>query len=577
MTADQPQAKNSRRGLRRPAGVRWLDENLNSVVVTLIALVTVFAGLVAYLETGADNAYSVAVREGQTLAMDALGNEMSSRQRENYDFALYTTWSEWEERYSQTQGADETAAARARHVMDLIAPQSPLLDETGPYFTPETLTRTYGADVGAYHVDMNLVETTRLLEKRAFAIERASVWNAKADGYVTVLTVLAVALFLFGLSTTMKGGLRYVFVVAGSILVGLAVTGTVDLALRPILTIPDEAIAAYAEGKGRTWTLDYEGAVESFDRAVAAYPAYTNALAERGKAHLRADDYEAAVADFMLAIEQGRESASTYWELGWAHYLLGNYEASLAASRRGLELDPDLLPVLLNIATAQLASGDAEGAMFEYELALTLAADPNAAVPISWNHLYLRETVNDLDRLLAAVGGQTDFADAPDLSRVTDRAALRTAAEAARQRLKEGLVSLEVAGQPRMEPAGRDAVAVDLCPLRGPDRGAGRPGRHLCPGRAGRRGQPLVRKPAPGGTRLAAGDPPVERRAGHARNPADDGRGPHLGRRAVGHLAARTHRPLARRPGAARRTLHCRVLRQWPVETERQLSGAGQR
>lgn len=448
MSAEQPQKKAARRG------ARWVDENFNKLVVAIIALVTVYAGLVAYLQTWADNGYSLAVREGQTLAMDALGNEMSSRQRENYDFALYTTWSEWEKRYSQAAGVDDTAAARARDVMDLIAPLTPLLDESSPYFTPETLTQTYWADVGAYHVDTNLVETTRLLEKRAFAIERASVWNAKSDGYVTVLTVLAVALFLYGLSTTMTGRLRYVFVVAGAILVGLAVAGTVDLTLRPIVTVPDEAIAAYAEGKGQMWTFDYEGAVEAFDRAVAAYPHYANTLAERGKAHLRADDYEAAIVDFLQSIEHGRESAGTYWELGWAHYLLGDYEASIAASRRALELDPDLLPVLMNLATAQLASGDTEGAMFQYELGLTMAADLNAAVPISWSHLYLRESINDLDRLLAALGGRTGFADEPDLSRVADRVALRAAAEAARQRLKEGLVALEVAGQPRLEPAG---------------------------------------------------------------------------------------------------------------------------
>jgi tetratricopeptide (TPR) repeat protein len=448
MSAEQPKKKAARRG------ARWLDENFNKLVVAIIALVTVYAGLVAYLQTWADNGYSTAVREGQTLAMDALGNEMSSRQRENYDFSLYTTWSEWEERYSQAEGVDDAAAARAQDVMDLIAPLTPLLDESGAYFTPETLTQTYWANVDAYHVDTNLVETTRLLEKRAFAIERASVWNGKSDGYVTVLTVLAVALFLYGLSTTMKGGLRYVFGVAGTILISLAVAGTVNLTLRPIVTVPDEAIAAYAEGQGRMWTADYKGAVESFDRAVAAYPHYANALAARGKAHLRADDYEAAVVDFMQSIEHGRESVSTYWELGWAHYLLGDYEASMAASRRALELDPDLLPVVMNLATAQLASGDTEGAMFQYELALTMAADPNAAVPISWSHLYLRESINDLDRLLAALDGQTGFEDEPDLSRVADRAALRDAADAARQRLKEGLISLEVAGQPRMEPAG---------------------------------------------------------------------------------------------------------------------------
>ncbi len=451
--AENPQ-KSRKFRWQKPRWLRWMDDHFNDVVVALIALVTVYGGLVAYLETWADNGYAAAVREGQALAMDALGNEMSSRQRENHDFYLYSTWDEWQERHTQAEGYDEPLAVRAEHVMNLIEPQTPLLDESEPYFHGETMTQTQWVDLGAYHVDTTLVETTELLERRAFAIERASIWNSKADGYVTVLTIIAVGLFLYGLSTTLKGDLRYLFVVVGSILVVLSGVGTVNLTLRPVPAVPDAAIEAYAEGVGLSWLADYEGAVASFDTAAAAYPPYANVYAERGKANLRAEDYAAAVADFELAIAHGHESASAYWELGWSHYLLGNYESSIAASRRALELDPNLLPVVLNIATAQLAAGDSEAATAQYELALTMAADPESLLPTSWSHLYLRESVNDLDRLIAALDRQAGFQAEPDLSQVADRAGLRAAAGAARQRLKEGLVALEVAGRPGMEGTG---------------------------------------------------------------------------------------------------------------------------
>lgn len=433
--------------LRRLALFRWLDGHFDEAIVVLIALVTVLAGLVAFLQTRADNHYAADVRQSQTLAMDALGYDMSSRQRENYDFDLYTTWNEWDWRRSLAEGEDEALANRSSQVATIISPLTPLLDQSKPYFNPET----QYADFYAYHVDTNLITTTVLLEQRAFAIGTANIWNGKADGYVTILTLLAVSLFLYGLSTTIKGDLRYLFAVVGTFLVGLALLWALILTLIPVPTIPSAAIAEYARGVGLSYNGDYERATGAFDAALQAYPHYGNTYHERGKAYLRLQQYAAAVKDFQRAIENGHEAQNTYWEMGWAYYLLGDYQSSLEASRRALKLDPDLLPVVMNVGTALLAKGETGAAMNQYERGLSMAADPHSSVPASWSHLYLRFTVQDLDRLIAALDGQTGFDEEPDLSHVGDRVALRAAAEAVRLRLKEGIVALEVASLPHME------------------------------------------------------------------------------------------------------------------------------
>ena len=100
--------------LQRAAWFRWLDSHFNKVMIILAAAVATFAAVVGFLETWADNHYAVAVRQGQVLAMDALRHEMSSRQRENYDFYLYTTWNEWDSRRIRANlGQDEIQAARS--------------------------------------------------------------------------------------------------------------------------------------------------------------------------------------------------------------------------------------------------------------------------------------------------------------------------------------------------------------------------------------------------------------------------------------------------------------------------------
>jgi tetratricopeptide (TPR) repeat protein len=452
---------------RRTLGT-WLDENFKDGIVVVIALTTVLAGVVAVLENRAGHRYAEMIRLGQALSMDALGHEVSSSQEENYDFYLYTTWQEWQKRYEWAEGEDQELAARARNVADIIAPLTPLLDESSPYLIPATETTESYVDLYAYHVDTNLVETTELLEKRLFAIEAANIWNGKSDGYVTILTVITVALFLYGLSSTIAGAMRYLFAAVGTLLVGVAVVSMLLLALRPVPGIPEEAIAHYAQGVGLAYMGKSEEALASFDAALEAYPDYGKAYAERAGVHYGLQDYAAAVQDCLDAIEKGRADRVIYGDLGWTYYLLGDYAASLEASRHAQELDPELLPVVMNIGMALLASGETEAAMEQYEQALAIAADPNSAVPASWNHRFLRWAIQDLDRLLAALDGQTDFADEPDLSHVGDRTALRAAAETARRRIKEGTVAIEAAQRPYLEPTGTNLSSLTFARYVGP-------------------------------------------------------------------------------------------------------------
>jgi len=447
--------------LRRQLVSRWFADHFEHVVIVIIALVTVMAALVAFLQTWADGHAATYTRQSQALAMEAMGHDMSSRQRESYDFDLYTTWNEWDwRRIKAKEYSDAPLAEQAEQVTEMIVPLTPLLDRTKPYFNPET---EY-ADVYAYHVNTNLITTTALLEQRTFAIETANAWNGKGDGYVTILTVIAVALFLYGLSTTISGVVRYLFAAAGTCLIVMSLLWAFVLTLSSVPTIPTGAIAEYARGQGLYYAAatdeDYQVAIDAFSAALALYPDYGNAYAARAAIRLDMGDYAAAADDYRQAIENGRGDQSVYWELGWVLYLQGDYEASLEASRQALAMKPDLVPTIMNVATTLLAKGETDAAMQEYERGLTIAADPASTTSMSWNHVYLLETLNDLDRLIAALDGQQGFAQEPDLSRIADRAALREAAVAARRRIQEGIVTIEATGSPR-----RMSTQASIAPL----------------------------------------------------------------------------------------------------------------
>lgn len=426
---------------------RWLDAHYNDLVVVAIAFVTAVVGLTAFLQSWASNHYAQQVRRSQTLATETLGQDMRSRQREWYDFILYTTWNEWDWRRSRAVSRDPALAERAQQVVDIIAPLSPLMDEEGPYYDPETRE----ADIYLYHADINVFTTTLLAEQRAFVAANADAWNGKADGYITVLTLLAVTIFLYSLSTTIKGNLRFLLAIVGTLLLVVALAQILWFTLSPVPEVPYEAIEAYARG----YTLWSKGQIDeaqtAIDEALDHYGGYGRAYRTRGEILLDASEYEGAIEAYRQAIANGSDDIGTYWDLGWALYLAGDYGGSIAASRRALELDPRLLPVRMNVATALLAQGQEDAAMREYEAGLNMAVDPALAIPSSWSRLYLRETVNDLDRLINALDGQTDFYQVPNLDKVADKDAVRRAAAAARQRIKEGMVALESRGTPQAQ------------------------------------------------------------------------------------------------------------------------------
>lgn len=58
-------------------------------------------------------------------------------------------------------------------------------------------------------------------------------WNGKADAYVGALTLLATALFLFGLAQALAGRLRLFLTLAGVLTVGAGLLWTISILALP--------------------------------------------------------------------------------------------------------------------------------------------------------------------------------------------------------------------------------------------------------------------------------------------------------------------------------------------------------
>jgi tetratricopeptide (TPR) repeat protein len=124
-----------------------------------------------------------------------------------------------------------------------------------------------------------------------------------------------------------------------------------------------------------------QDAAESYRRALELNPEDAYAHLRLGDLYLNEKDGKNAVTDATHALHLferyglEEEQANAYWTIGWGHYLNGEWEQSIAASRRAVELRPQLTPVRFNLGLALLRMGRKDEARREYEQALAGPTD----------------------------------------------------------------------------------------------------------------------------------------------------------------------------------------------------------
>ncbi len=203
---------------------RWKTAALMLTIAT-----TVFASILAALQTDADIRSSTANRDSQYLAIAGSGELQRAGLVGNYEFALLGdllkdmqvgTVYELTALEQQSRGEDRlaegtlvlAAAATARaergRVLSILY--------SDPLYAPAEADSF--PDAQAYLDDLS-APAKDLVSRQNAAADLYQHWSVKSDAYVTVLTVLAVAFFLFGLAQTVQAlQLQRFFVISGLII-----------------------------------------------------------------------------------------------------------------------------------------------------------------------------------------------------------------------------------------------------------------------------------------------------------------------------------------------------------------------
>jgi hypothetical protein len=206
-------------------------------VTGLILLVTVLGAGTALLQTHASVRESQATRDSVVTAVELMGALDSGALRAAYDTGIavdtvtkmmeYATYRLAALELEQNGRNDEAALyeRRAEQVeAEIIAAGALSVLFTDDRYAPEP-EASLMPDIDAYMEDWR-EPIDGLLARQQEQAQAADQWGDRADAYTSVATVLALSLFLFGLSLSIPSRMRTLFAAVGSLLVCAALGWT---------------------------------------------------------------------------------------------------------------------------------------------------------------------------------------------------------------------------------------------------------------------------------------------------------------------------------------------------------------
>ncbi len=442
---------------RRP----WFGgDHFEQLVALLMTLVLIQTAVVTYWFTLADDSNGDAGRDAQIYAIQGLGRRAAGNIQSSYaQTGAYQRWVEMNTLAKLADQKGDTATAlRYRALRDRVAQLSPALQP--PYFNPDAQSEP---NISAFEADTYLVESVALYERFANQSNLKQVWFDRAGAFTVHLTLLAVTLFLFGLASTAKSRVRWVFIAVGLALASVTLVWMVSVQFQPVSGLPEEAIKAYARGWGLAYQDKQSQAIAAYDEALQIAPTYAHALRERAYAHFDLDESADAAADLERARAAGEKSGEVAGNLAWAYYLLGRFDDAIALNRVALKIAPDEMWIQFDLGSSLLAAGQVSAAQAQYVNSMNQAARAVAAAratgkePPSSLWWAIDASAVDLDALIQCLSNQK-CKGAPPFQSIASDDPVKRAADDLRVRMKELAVALEYTGKP---PAGSVSAVIE--------------------------------------------------------------------------------------------------------------------
>jgi hypothetical protein len=344
------------------------------VTAVAIALITLLAAAVGFLHATAVRQGGAAEVEAQRLGVQAFGVLVEAETQAQLELGAFAASVEdTAMRWSLVQQAH---AGNATDRAALLAEA-----ETWAELAAIGAGRTSIADDPRYAPEGDLAFPQRFLTERSrdgfvlsarqdAVVEYGSAWGARAGAYTAILAVLAVSVYLLGMSMTVPGRrARQTFVAVGAVMaVGGAGWALINW-LSPPVRAPDAAAEYFADGRVAQLTAttqeEYAAAAAEFTDAIALRPTFGQAYVNRANATIYAgspqlgaylsltspEAVRAGRDDLRRAMALGIETRRVVGNLGFYSFLIGleagsgdELDEGIRLTRQAIRLDETQSP-----------------------------------------------------------------------------------------------------------------------------------------------------------------------------------------------------------------------------------------
>lgn len=384
-----------------------LRDTFSKAVTVAIVLTTLASAVVGFLDSQASSRAHEAGVKAQELAAKTLGDYLRAQQDAYARYEMYALAQEHRARLANMRqwrylrsvapelGAERPVLTSEENRLDA---QAERLEELAGV----AKVNARGVKARAGFSDRLFAENIRVRERlRALqdhANEEHLIWKQRVHTYSAVVTMFAVAVYLFGMSLNIPRpgakvltGLGIILVLAGSVWGVVTVLGPPHPSDEQIAM---KAADAYAAGMETVYLADgpedYRQATEHFTAATRLRPTFARAFVELANAVFRAGSPQAGESYVSLAdaraldestkhlreaMRLGDKSRALLGELGFnmfLHALTDPFQQrqrlheSIEYTRRAIRLDPTNAVLHYNLGVALLAAGQKDNAFKAY-------------------------------------------------------------------------------------------------------------------------------------------------------------------------------------------------------------------
>jgi len=216
-----------------PAKPAENPERWKTMIIALTMVNTILVAVVAGLQTDANIRANDANRDSQYYAVLTSGELHRIGLQNNYDMNTFARILDNTQRslvmgytaLEQLQNGDEAGASLSTLQEQVAQAQADTATKFSIFYQdPRYAPKSPDAQPNLQrYIDDSNAKALELLAKQNAASDAYKIWSGKSDAYVAVLTVMAIAFFLFGIAQSVNPRLRLLFAAFGIVVIVLGV------------------------------------------------------------------------------------------------------------------------------------------------------------------------------------------------------------------------------------------------------------------------------------------------------------------------------------------------------------------